>query len=137
MNKEYQINLNRDKLKNAYLSIENMNERTKYEITLSEASSFWIQHMKHFQNDFNHFYGVLELTFMNQSNEVKWEVIKEMDEKLFLKIHYNPGIQIFGFDITIEIPREEDRMERLIKKIEKLEKDNRYILDFIQSFKDK
>ena len=137
MDTNYQIHLNRIKKKDIYLSIENKNERTKYEITFSEASPFWIQRMKYFQNDFDHFYRTLELIFVNQSKGMKWKITKEMKEKLFINITYDPGILIFGFDITFEIPREEDRIERLVKKVEKLEEENRYILDLIHSFEDK
>tara|TARA_B100000963_G_C22504284_1_gene615282 strand:+ start:603 stop:1028 length:426 start_codon:yes stop_codon:yes gene_type:complete len=137
MDTDYQIHLNRIKNKDIFLSIENKNERTKYEITFSEASPFWIQYMKFFQNDFNHFYRTLELIFVNQSKGMKWKITNEMKEKLFINITYDPGILIFGFDITFEIPREEDRIERLIKKVEKLEEENRYMLTLIHSLEDK
>ena len=64
MDTDYQIHLNRIKKKDIYLSIENKNERTKYEITFSEASPFWIQYMKYFQNDFDHFSFNLFLYFL-------------------------------------------------------------------------
>ena len=92
--------------------------------------------MKHFQNDFYHFYRVLELIFVNKSSDIKWKIVEELDEKLSLNLNYNPGILIFGFDITIEIPREEDKYERLIKRIIKLEEENKYILSLIQPFEE-
>lgn len=137
MDTNYQVHLNRIKKKDIYLSIENKNERTKYEITFSEASPFWIQYMKFFQNDFHHFYRTLELIFVNQSKGMKWKITNEMKEKLFINITYDPGILIFGFDITFEIPREEDRIEQLIKKVEKIEEENRYMLTLIHSLEDK
>ena len=39
------------------------------------------------------------------------------------------GLEIFGFNITIEIPREEDKTEQLMKKVKKLENDITYILN--------
>ena len=137
MDTDYQIHLNRIKNKDIFLSIENKNERTKYEITFSEASPFWIQYMKFFQSDFHHFYRTLELIFVNQSKGMKWKITNEMKEKLFINITYDPGILIFGFDITFEIPREEDRIERLTKKVEKLEEENRYMLTLIHSLEGK
>jgi hypothetical protein len=108
----------------------------KYEIIFRETSLLWNEHMKHFQNDFDHFYHVLELTFTNNPTDIIWNIVNECDETLSLNINYNPGILIFGFDITIEIPREEDRIERLIRKIERLEKENEYILNLIRPFEE-
>ena len=136
MEKGFHIHLNREDSKNIYLSIESIKRRRNYEIIFRETSIFWNEHMKHFQNDFNHFYHVLELTFVNNSTDIVWEIIDESDEKISLRINYNPGILIFGFDITIEILREEDRILRLIKRIDKLEKDNEYILKLIQPFEE-
>ena len=136
MDKKYKIHLNRDDPKNIYLSIENINLRMKYEIIFRETSLFWNEHMKHFQNDFDHFYRVLELTFVNHSTDIVWNIVNECDETLSLNINYNPGILIFGFNITIKIPREEDRIERLIKKVERLEKENEYILSLIRPFEE-
>ena len=136
MDKKYQIHLNRNDPKNIYLSIESIKQKMKYEIIFRETSLLWNEHMKHFQNDFDHFYHVLELTFANNSTDIVWNIVNECDETLSLNINYNPGILIFGFDITIEIPREEDRIERLIKKIERLEKENEYILSLIQPFEE-
>ena len=137
MDDKYQIHLNRIEKKDIYLSVENKNERTKYEITFSESSSFWIQHMKFFQNDFDQFYRSLNIVFDNQSKGMQWKIIKETNEKISINMKYDPGILIFGFDITFEVPREEDRIERLVKKVEKLEKENQTILKLIQSFEDK
>ena len=136
MDKKYQIHLNNNESNNIYLSIENINERKKYEIIFREASLFWNEHMKHFQNDFYHFYRVLELIFVKKSSDIKWNIVEELDEKLSLNLNYNPGILIFGFDITIEIPREEDRLERLIKKVEKIEKENKYLLNLFKDQKE-
>ena len=136
MDKKYQIHLNNNESNNIYLSIENINERKKYEIIFREASLFWNEHMKHFQNDFYHFYRVLELIFVKKSSDIKWNIVEELDEKLSINLNYNPGIFIFGFNITIEIPREEDKYEWLIKRIIKLEEENKYILSLIQPFEE-
>ena len=83
MDKKYQIHLNNNESNNIYLSIENINERKKYEIIFREASLFWNEHMKHFQNDFYHFYRVLELIFVKKSSDIKWNIVEELDEKLY------------------------------------------------------
>ena len=67
-----------------------------------------------------------------KSKEIQWKITKEEEEKISLNINYNPGLEIFGFNITFDILREEDRMERLIKKVEKLEKENQYILNLLK-----
>ena len=136
MDKKYQIHLNRNDPKNIYLSIESIKQKMKYEIIFRETSLLWNEHMKHFQNDFDHFYRVLELTFANNSTGILWEVVNECDEKILLNINYNPGILIFGFDIKIEIPREESRIEQLIRRIDKLERENEYILNLIRPFEE-
>jgi len=136
MEKGYLIHLNREDPKNIYLSLESMQRKVKYEIIFRETSLLWNEHMKHFQNDFDHFYRVLELTFANNSTDILWKVVNECDEKISLNINYNPGILIFGFDITIEVPREEDRFEQLIRRIDKLERENEYILNLIRPFEE-
>ena len=136
MEKGYLIHLNRVDSKNIYLSLESIQRKIKYEIIFRESSLLWNEHMKHFQNDFGHFYRVLELTFANNSTGILWEITDETDEKISLNITYNPGILIFGFDITIEIPREESRIEQLIRRIDKLERENEYILNLIRPFEE-
>ena len=122
--------------KKIYLSVENLKEHTKYEIFINEISPFWLKNMKYFQHDFDNFYRILDLVFEKKSKEIQWNITKEEEEKISLNINYNPGLEIFGFNITFDILREEDRMERLIKKVEKLEKENKYILNLLEK-KDK
>ena len=136
MEQGFLIDLNRVDSKNIYLSLESIQRKVKYEIIFRETSLIWNEHMKHFQNDFDHFFRVLELTFANNSKDIIWKVVNECDEKISLNIIYNPGILIFGFDITIEVPREEGRIEQLIRRIEKLERENKYILSLIQPFEE-
>ena len=128
MERDYIIFLDKDKENKVYLSIENKNERNKYEVYLNEISPFWLRNMKYFKNDFNHFYDILELVFIKKSKDIQWEILEETEQKIELNICYNPGLIIFGFDIIIELPREGDRIEKLIKKVEKLEKENKEIL---------
>ena len=122
--------------KKIYLSVENLKEHTKYEIFINEVSPFWLKNMKYFQHDFDNFYRILDLVFEKKSKEIQWKITKEEEEKISLNINYNPGLEIFGFNITFDILREEDLMERLIKKVEKLEKENKYILNLLEK-KDK
>tara|TARA_B100001094_G_C18170308_1_gene794687 strand:+ start:2143 stop:2553 length:411 start_codon:yes stop_codon:yes gene_type:complete len=128
MERDYIVLLDKDKENKVYLSIENKNERNKYEVYLNEISPFWLRNMKYFKNDFNHFYDILELVFIKKSKDIQWEILEETEQKVELNICYNPGLIIFGFDIIIELPREGDRIEKLIKKVEKLEKENKEIL---------
>ncbi len=128
MDTNYIIFLDKDKENKVYLSIENKSERNKYEVYLNEISPFWLRNMKYFKNDFNHFYDILELVFIKKSKDIQWEILEETEQKIELNICYNPGLIIFGFDIIIELPREGDRIEKLIKKVEKLEKENKEIL---------
>ena len=132
MEKQYNIYINKDKKKNIYLSVENIKEHMKYDIHINEISPFWLKSMKYFNNDFDNFYRILDLAFVDHSNEIKWNIQNETEKILSLNIIYNPGLEIFGFDIIIEIPREEDRVEQLNRKVKKLEKDIRYILDKIE-----
>ena len=136
MDKQYHILINKDKKKNIYLSVENIKEHMKYEIHINEISPFWLKNMKYFQHDFDNFYRILDLVFEKKSKEIQWKITKEEEEKISLNINYNPGLEIFGFNITFDILREEDLMERLIKKVEKLEKENKYILNLLEK-KDK
>ena len=128
MDKQYHILINKDKKKNIYLSVENIKEHMKYEIHINEISPFWLKNMKYFQHDFDNFYHILDLAFVDNSNEIKWSIKNETEKSLILNIIYNPGLEIFGFNITMEIPREEDKTEQLIKKVKKLENEITYIL---------
>ncbi len=128
MERDYIVLLDKDKENKVYLSIENKSERNKYEVYLNEISPFWLRNMKYFKNDFNHFYDILELVFIKKSKDIQWEILEETEKNIQLNICYNPGLIIFGFDIIIELPREGDRIEKLIKKVEKLEKENKEIL---------
>ena len=132
MDNKYRIYLSVVTEKEIYLSVENIKEHTKYDISINEISPFWLNHMKYFQNDFDNFYSILDLAFEKKSKEIQWKITKEEEEKISLNINYNPGLEIFGFNITFDILREEDRMERLIKKVEKLEKENQYILNLLK-----
>ena len=132
MEKQYNIYINKDKKKNIYLSVENIKEHMKYDIHINEISPFWLKSMKYFHNDFDNFYRILDLAFVDHSNEIKWNIQNETEKSLSLNIIYNPGLEIFGFDIIIEIPREEDRVEQLNRKVKKLENDIIYILDKIE-----
>ena len=132
MDNKYRIYLSVVTEKEIYLSVENIKEHTKYDISINEISPFWLKHMKYFQNDFDNFYRILDLAFEKKSKEIQWKITKEEEEKISLNINYNPGLEIFGFNITFDILREEDRMERLIKKVEKMEKENQYILNLLK-----
>lgn len=129
MDKQYHILINKDKKKNIYLSVENIKEHMKYEIHINEISHFWLKNMKYFQHDFDNFYRILDLAFVDNSNEIKWSIKNETEKSLLLNIIYNPGLEIFGFNIIMEIPREEDKTEQLMKKVKKLENDITYILN--------
>ena len=117
------------KKKKIYISVENLKEHTKYEIHINEISPLWLSNMKYFHHDFDNFYRILDLAFVNNSKEIQWKIMKEEEEKISLNINYNPGLEIFGFNITMEIPREEDKTEQLMKKVKKLENDITYILN--------
>ena len=138
MEEDYQFHLEKDKSskKGLHLSLVNKEEYNKYEIYLNEISPFWIKNMKYFKNSFDQFYDILQLVFVNKSKEIKWSILEETEEKIEINIIYNPGLIIFGFDIIIEIPREEDRLERLIKKVEKIEKENKYLLNLFKDQKE-
>tara|TARA_B100000686_G_C16785292_1_gene974801 strand:+ start:388 stop:810 length:423 start_codon:yes stop_codon:yes gene_type:complete len=134
MDNQYRIYLDKEenKKKKIYISVENLKEHTKYEIHINEISPLWLLNMKYFHHDFDNFYRILDLAFVNNSKEIQWKIMKEEEEKISLNINYNPGLEIFGFNITFDIFREEDRVERLIKKVEKLEKENQYILSLLK-----
>ena len=132
MDNKYRIYLAKDEKKNIYLSVENIKEHTKYEISINEISPFWLKNMKYFQHDFNNFYRILDLVFEKNSKEIRWKITEEKEEKISLNINYNPGLEIFGFNITFDILREKDLVERLTKKVEKLEKENQYILNLLK-----
>ena len=138
MEEDYQFHLEKDKSskKGLHLSLVNKEEYNKYEIYLNEISPFWIKNMKYFKNSFDQFYDILQLVFVNKSKEIQWSILEETEEKIEINIIYNPGLIIFGFDIIIEIPREEDRLERLIKKVEKIEKENKYLLNLFKDQKE-
>ena len=138
MQEDYQFHLEKDKSskKGLHLSLVNKEEYNKYEIYLNEISPFWIKNMKYFKNSFDQFYDILQLVFVNKSKEIQWSILEETEEKIEINIIYNPGLIIFGFDIIIEIPREEDRLERLIKKVEKIEKENKYLLNLFKDQKE-
>ena len=99
MEKQYNIYINKDKKKNIYLSVENIKEHMKYDIHINEISPFWLKSMKYFHNDFDNFYRILDLAFVDHSNEIKWNIQNETEKSLSLNIIYNPGLEIFGFDI--------------------------------------
>ena len=88
MDNKYRIYLAKDEKKNIYLSVENIKEHTKYEISINEISPFWLKNMKYFQHDFNNFYRILDLVFEKNSKEIQWKITEEKEEKISLNINY-------------------------------------------------
>tara|TARA_Y100000996_G_C22465263_1_gene619784 strand:- start:107 stop:631 length:525 start_codon:yes stop_codon:yes gene_type:complete len=92
-----------------------------YYIELTPDSNFWEENKKYFQDNFSKFSDIINETLIVEKGDIKHKIIKEDFEEIILNIIYEG---IFGFKISIEIPRKRDRIDLLNNEVQDIMKQN-------------
>ena len=95
-----------------------------YKRRLDRQSPFWKEDGKYFQNDIHKLYDMLELCFTGKNEHITlgsgidWKYTIEENGYILLYINYEG---LFGFTVTIKIPKENTEIDQLRKKISDLQ----------------
>ena len=92
-----------------------------YYIELTPNCEFWKINNKYFQDNFNKFCDIVNETLILEKGDIKHKIIKEDFETLILNLIYEG---LFGFEISIEIPRKKDRIDLIDNEVQDILKQN-------------
>lgn len=92
-----------------------------YYIEITSDSNFWKENNKYFQDNFNKFCDIINKTLILEKGDIKHKIIKEDFEQIILNIIYEG---LFGFEISIEIPRKKDRIDLIDNEVQDIIKQN-------------
>jgi hypothetical protein len=92
-----------------------------YYIELTPNCEFWKINNKYFQDNFNKFCDIVNETLILEKGDIKHKIIKEDFETLTLNLIYGG---LFGFEISIEIPRKKDRIDLIDNEVQDILKQN-------------
>ena len=102
-------------IKVSFIDNENM---IKYSKKISSTDKDWTDNKKYFHEDFTLFYNALKTTF-NQSNpDMRWSNIEKTETYMVINVVYEDNL--FGYDFTIAIMREENQINILEKNQDEL-----------------
>ena len=92
-----------------------------YYIELLPESDFWKENNKYFQDNFTKFSEIVNETLILETGDIKYKIIKEDFEQLVLNLIYEG---LFGFEVSIEIPRKKDRIDLIDNEVQDIIKQN-------------
>lgn len=92
-----------------------------YYIEITPNSDFWKENNKYFQDNFNKFCDIVNKTLILEKGDIKHKIIKEDFETLTLNLIYEG---LFGFEVSIEIPRKKDRIDLIDNEVQDIIKQN-------------
>ena len=82
---------------------------------------FWLENKKYFQEDFEKFSQIMDETLILEKGDIEYNILKEDFDEIVLQLIHNG---IFGFQITISIPRKKDRIDLVDNEVQDIIKHN-------------
>ena len=92
-----------------------------YYIEITPKHLFWLENKKYFQEDFEKFSQIMNETLILEKGGIKHKILKEDFDEILLQLIHNG---IFGFQITISIPRKKDRIDLVDNEVQDIIKHN-------------
>jgi len=90
-------------------------------IELTPESAFWNENNKYFQDNFTKFSNIVNETLILEKGDIRSKIIKEDFETLTLNLIYEG---LFGFEVSIDIPRKKDRIDLIDNEVQDIIKQN-------------
>ena len=90
-------------------------------IELTPESEFWNENNKYFQDNFTKFSDIVNETLILEKGDIRSKIIKEDFETLTLNLIYEG---LFGFEVSIDIPRKKDRIDLIENEVQDIIKQN-------------
>ena len=106
-------------------------DKINYVRHLTEKSDIWLRNSKYFP-DFNSFYIAIHTSLKNENEYVESKISKSGHQEITI-IFTHEGLH--SFIIPIILQKEEDRIDRMEKHIERLSSENKYLKEQIDLIK--
>ena len=106
-------------------------DKINYVRHLTEKSDIWIRNSKYFP-DFNSFYIAIHTSLKNENEYVESTITRSGHQEITI-VFTHEGLH--SFIIPIILQREEDRIDRMEKHIERLFSENKYLKEQINGIK--
>jgi len=106
-------------------------DKINYVRHLTEKSDIWLRNSKYFP-DFNSFYIAIHTSLKNENEYVESKISKSGHQEITI-VFTHEGLH--SFIIPIILQKEEDRIDRMEKNIERLFSENKYLKEQIDEIK--
>ena len=121
-----------------HIKIKDNLSNTSYGEVYSKDGEFWSENSKYFQDNFERFYEILKDCLEGNNTEIKTDINSDHRDKLQIILVYQG---LFNFRVIIDIPKEEDEIDRLKAEINDLKEQNKKmeskvnsLCDFVNDF---
>lgn len=121
-----------------HIKIKDNLSNTSYSEVYSKDGDFWSKNSKYFQDNFERFYEILKDCLEGNITEIKTDINGDHRDKLQIILVYQG---LFDFRVIIDIPKEEDEIDRLKAEINNLKEQNKKmeskvnsLCDFVNDF---
>lgn len=121
-----------------HIKIKDNLSNTSYSEVYSKDGEFWSENSKYFQDNFERFYEILKDCLEGNNTEIKTDINSDHRDKLQIILVYHG---LFDFRVIIDIPKEEDEIDRLKAEINDLKEQNKKmeskvnsLCDFVNDF---
>ena len=121
-----------------HIKIKDNLSNTSYSEVYSKDGEFWSENSKYFQDNFERFYEILKDCLEGNNTEIKTDINGDHRDKLQIILVYHG---LFDFRVIIDIPKEEDEIDRLKAEINDLKEQNKKmeskvnsLCDFVNDF---
>lgn len=121
-----------------HIKIKDNLSNTSYSEVYSKDGKFWSENKIYFQDNFERFYEILKDCFEGNNTEIKVDINSDHRDKLQIILLYHG---LFDFRVIIDIPKEEDEIDRLKTEINDLKEQNKKmeskvnsLCDFVNDF---
>ena len=121
-----------------HIKIKDNLSNTSYGGVYSKDGEFWSENSKYFQDNFERFYEILKDCLEGSNTEIKTDINSDHRDKLQIILVYQG---LFDFRVIIDIPKEENEIDRLKAEINDLKEQNKKmeskvnsLCDFVNDF---
>lgn len=121
-----------------HIKIKDNLSNTSYGGVYSKDGEFWSENKIYFQDNFERFYEILKDCLEGNNTEIKTDINGDHRDKLQIILVYHG---LFDFRVIIDIPKEEDEIDRLKTEINDLKEQNKKmeskvnsLCDFVNDF---
>ena len=104
------------------ISINDNLRNDHFKLEINEGSSFWNENSIYFQNILQKLHDLLNQCFNGDNTGIQWNFINVNDQKIEMDISYGG---LFGFNVRITIPKEEQDNNCLTEELKTLHEKNK------------